>query len=268
MAFWLKSNDRDRCYQPFDGRQAMNRIVYAMLALGLAAAPFHVSAQDKKDRDKILAAMMQKKLKSAHLVLDGVATGDFKTITIGGQELIRLAKSETWQLIESPLYERHSADFIRATEKLVKKAQEKNIDGTALAYVEMTLSCVRCHQYVREHRRDARFDPETNDMLRPRFASLDDRRGRIPMVRSNGKSGVRGVCIQCFEIAAISGNRFVQEVSHEEVDLPAAFPRPGWAFSPADRSNGGAKERPAKADARKIGKRQIPPRRACLGGLW
>ena len=26
---------------------------------------------------------------------------------------------------------------------LVKKAKEKNIDGTALAYVEMTLSCVR-----------------------------------------------------------------------------------------------------------------------------
>ena len=94
-------------------------------------------------------------------MLDGVVTADFKKVANGGEELIRLAKSETWQLIRSPHYETHSANFIRATEKLVKKAQEKNMDGTALAYVEVTLSCVRCHEYVREHRRDARIDLES-----------------------------------------------------------------------------------------------------------
>jgi len=137
----------------------MKRTIYSVTLLTLAIIPFNSSGQDKKkDRDEVLAEMMQKKLKNAHLVLDGVAVGDFKKIGNAGEELIRLAKSETWQLILSPHYERHSADFIRATESLVKKAQEKNMDGTALAYVEMTLSCVRCHQYVREHRRDARLN--------------------------------------------------------------------------------------------------------------
>lgn len=140
----------------------MKRFICAAMALALATIPFNITAQDKREnRDEILAAMMQKKLKSAHLVLDGVAIGDFKKVAHGGEELIRLAKSETWQLIRSPHYERHSADFIRTTDNLVKKAQEKNMDGTALAYVEMTLSCVRCHQYVREHRRDARLDLES-----------------------------------------------------------------------------------------------------------
>jgi hypothetical protein len=137
----------------------MRRILFVAVAFAASLVPFHASGQDKKDRDEILAAMMQKKLKSAHLVLDGVAIADFKKIENGGQELIRLAKSETWQLIRSPHYEAHSADFIRTAEKLVKKAKEKNMDGTALAYVEMTLSCVRCHQYVREHRRDVRLGP-------------------------------------------------------------------------------------------------------------
>ena len=138
----------------------MKRILLPALVLSLAFAPFGVSGQDKKpDRDEILAEMMVKKLKSAHLVLDGVAIADFKKVTHGGEELIRLAKSETWQLIRSPYYERHSKDFLFATEKLVAKAKEKNMDGVALAYVEMTLSCVRCHQYVREHRRDVRFEP-------------------------------------------------------------------------------------------------------------
>jgi hypothetical protein len=87
--------------------------------------------------------------------------------------LIKLAKSETWQLIRSPYYERHSADFIQRTESLVKKAKEKNMDGAALAYVEMTLSCVRCHQYVREHRRDASVPLNMRD-----FASFDNLRSR------------------------------------------------------------------------------------------
>ncbi len=139
----------------------MNRLAGIALMFLMALLPFHASGQDKKrDRDEILAEMMQKKLKSAHLVLNGVALGNFKMMTDGGEELIRLAKSETWQLIRSPYYERHSKDFIRSAENLVKKAKEKNADGAALAYVELTLSCVRCHQYVREGRRDVRFVPQ------------------------------------------------------------------------------------------------------------
>jgi hypothetical protein len=138
----------------------MKRILCGAIVFALAIIPFNVAGQDKKpDRDEILAAMMQKKLKSAHQVLDGVAMGNYKAIANGGEELIKLAKSETWQLIRSPQYERHSGDFVRATEKLVKKAKEKNMDGAALAYVEMTLTCVRCHQFVREHRGEARLIP-------------------------------------------------------------------------------------------------------------
>ncbi|HZZ78416.1 MAG TPA: hypothetical protein VFE62_07845 [Gemmataceae bacterium] len=149
----------------------MRQFVYLIAAGFLATIPFQASGQNKQDRDEILAAMMQKKLKSAHLVLDGVVIADFKKIQTGGDDLIKLAKSETWQLIRSPLYERHSADFVARTENLVKKAKEKNIDGAALAYVEVTLSCVRCHDYVRERRRDARVPGDL-----PKIATLDPRR--------------------------------------------------------------------------------------------
>jgi len=137
----------------------MRRILFPAAVLTLTALSLTASGQDKGNQDPILAAMMKKKLTSAHLVLDGVALGDFKKMANGGEELIGLAKSETWQLIRSPDYEMHSRNFIRAAEKLVKKAKEQNMDGAALAYVEMTLSCVQCHQYVREHRRDVRLDP-------------------------------------------------------------------------------------------------------------
>jgi len=91
----------------------MKRVLCVAAMLALALIPFAVSGQDKKkDRDEILAKFMQKKLISAHLVLDGVVLGDFKKITHGGEELIRLANTETWQLIRSPHYELHSKDFI------------------------------------------------------------------------------------------------------------------------------------------------------------
>jgi hypothetical protein len=41
---------------------------------------------------------------------------------------------------------------------LIEKAREKNLDGAALSYVEMTLSCVKCHKHVREVR-TTRLDP-------------------------------------------------------------------------------------------------------------
>ncbi len=35
---------------------------------------------------------------------------------------------------------------------MAQQAKEKNIDGAALAYVEMTLVCVKCHEHVREQK--------------------------------------------------------------------------------------------------------------------
>jgi cytochrome c556 len=138
----------------------MKRILLAVAVLTMALVPFRGSGQDKPQRDAILAEMMQKKVKSAQLVLEGIATADSKKIANNAEELIRIAKSTTWPLILSPQYDTHHADFVRAAEKLVQKAKDKNTDGAALAYIEMTLSCVRCHQYVRERRRDARLDLE------------------------------------------------------------------------------------------------------------
>ena len=130
----------------------MKRVLCAATILSMSLMPLSVSGQGKKNRDNVVAEMMQKKLTSAQLVLEGVAIGDHKKIERAAEDLMQLAKSTTWQLVRSPRYEMHSNDFIRAAENLVQKARDKNVDGAALAYVEMTLSCVRCHQYVRDLR--------------------------------------------------------------------------------------------------------------------
>ena len=35
---------------------------------------------------------------------------------------------------------------------MIQKAKAKNIDGVTLAYVDMTFTCVKCHQNTREER--------------------------------------------------------------------------------------------------------------------
>jgi hypothetical protein len=70
-------------------------------------------------------------------------------------ELIRIARTAEWLANKSPRYEQFSNEFVRAAETIVSKSKAKNIDGVTLAYFDLTMSCVRCHQYVREVR-DAR----------------------------------------------------------------------------------------------------------------
>ena len=59
------------------------------------------------------------------------------------------SKAVEWHVHKTPQYELRSNEFRRAIDGLIEKAREKNLDGVSLSYVEMTLSCVKCHKYVR-----------------------------------------------------------------------------------------------------------------------
>jgi hypothetical protein len=122
------------------------------LALLLAVPGHDGQAQDPKIRD-----LMHKKLTNSQKILEGIAVQDYDKIRDGADELILISKAAEWRVIKSPQYELHSNDFRASAEALSRMAQGKNLDGAALAYVDMTLSCVKCHKYVREVRM-ARLD--------------------------------------------------------------------------------------------------------------
>ncbi|MCI0379779.1 MAG: hypothetical protein L0215_19420 [Gemmataceae bacterium] len=103
-----------------------------------------------------LGKLMQEKLNSSKLLLEGIALCDFTKIGNSAEKLIQVSKSAEWFVLKTPRYELHSNEFRRAAEVIVQKAKDKNLDGVALAYFDMTMSCIRCHRYVREVR-DARL---------------------------------------------------------------------------------------------------------------
>jgi hypothetical protein len=116
-------------------------IILLALAAGLAG--------EDRDEEKT-KALMRKKLENAQKVLEGVAMRDFSLISKHAEELMLLSQQAEWHVLKTPRYEVCSNEFRRSVEDLIQKAKEKNIDGAALSYVEMTLACVKCHKYVRE----------------------------------------------------------------------------------------------------------------------
>jgi hypothetical protein len=124
-------------------------LVVLALLLGIPTLSGH-GGEPKKDEK--LHELMQRKLAASQKVLEGIALNDFAKIRKQADELIDISKQAEWRVIKTPQYELHSNDFRRTADNLANSAKDKNIDGAALSYVELTLACVKCHKYVRETR--------------------------------------------------------------------------------------------------------------------
>lgn len=95
---------------------------------------------------------MQLKLQHSQKVFEGIVLENYDKIAQNAQELTLLSQAASWQVLQTPEYLQHSSEFRRATEALTKAGREKNLDGAALAYMEVTMKCVNCHKYVRDVR--------------------------------------------------------------------------------------------------------------------
>jgi cytochrome c556 len=132
----------------------MTKILYSALMVLLVLAGFYASAGrgDDVDKPSKTAELMRKKLKCSQGVLEGIALNQFDKIADNADELITISQKAEWVVVKTPQYELFSNQFRRSAESLVKNAKAKNLDGAALDYVDLTMTCVKCHKYVRETR--------------------------------------------------------------------------------------------------------------------
>ncbi|MBY0524552.1 MAG: hypothetical protein K2R98_14200 [Gemmataceae bacterium] len=124
----------------------------SFLASALVAALAIPVLNGHAQEGKAVKALMMRKLENSQKVLEGVALNDFDRVAKHADELITISKATDWKVMKSPQYELYSNEFRRNAETLVQQAKNKNTDGMALAYVELTLNCVKCHKHVREVR--------------------------------------------------------------------------------------------------------------------
>jgi hypothetical protein len=114
--------------------------ITALTMLGLSSL-----SQEPND----LKIFMRAKLTHSQKLIEGLTTENYDELAKHSQELALLSQATNWNVLMTKDYLQHSLEFRRAASALTKAAQEKNLDGATLAYVDMTMKCVRCHQYVR-----------------------------------------------------------------------------------------------------------------------
>jgi hypothetical protein len=66
------------------------------------------------------------------------------------KELSEAAEWEVPTIPNASEYVVFTTEFQRMADEMDKKAKEKNIDGTTLDDLRLTMNCVSCHKYVRQ----------------------------------------------------------------------------------------------------------------------
>lgn len=133
-------------------RRLTLRITLALLLIGcIFLAERGPAKEPPHSQPDEVAIFMQAKLNHANEVLAGLALADFEKIRRGSQQLALASQASSWQVLQSEEYARQSVAFRRACERLGQAASDKNLDAAALTWMEVTMKCVHCHQYLRDN---------------------------------------------------------------------------------------------------------------------
>jgi hypothetical protein len=133
------------------------------LALVLAAGGTSFSVQGEQQGD--IRAFMRQKLEHSQKLLEGLTLEDYGLVAENARALKELSQDTRWRVSPNVNYLRLSAEFQDLADELARKAKEKNLDGMSLAYVRLTLNCVKCHEYTRDNRL-TRLGPPASDTWR------------------------------------------------------------------------------------------------------
>ena len=95
-----------------------------------------------------LKQLMRQKLVQSEKLLEAVVTSNWAELARRSRTLEELTNEPAWMALKTPEYVRQSSAFMEAAHDLMDAADRRDQEATPVAYLSLTLSCVRCHQYV------------------------------------------------------------------------------------------------------------------------
>ena len=119
-----------------------------LFALVVGGASLRVQGEQSGD----LKRFMRQKLEHSQKVLEGLTLENYALVADNARALKELSEDARWRVSPNINYLRLSAEFQDLAQEVTEKAKQKNLDGATLAYVRMTVNCVKCHEYTRENR--------------------------------------------------------------------------------------------------------------------
>jgi hypothetical protein len=114
-------------------------------------SPLASHAEEKqKDAKQQASVWMKTKTEFSKNILVGLTEADFAKVEANAKALNAANYLEILFRPSSPEYTQQIALFITANQELIRQAKGKNVYGATLAYNQMTVSCVQCHQVIRD----------------------------------------------------------------------------------------------------------------------
>lgn len=128
-------------------------VIAALVAVIVVAVEARRSAAEPAQRSR--AEFMRKKLELSKNLLEGLTLENFALIEQNARDLRKLSLASDWEVKTIPNvtdYLHYTTEFRRYCDDLGRKARDRNLDGATVSFTQLTLNCVRCHQFVREGR--------------------------------------------------------------------------------------------------------------------
>lgn len=128
-------------------RRSPTRLVAAgvLIVAGLGASESREPVTQPSAQDAS-REIMWTKLDLAHNVLDALAVRDFEAMEAYAEDLEMLGTAGFVYILDTEEYRGHAQSFRNAARALRRAAQAGNAEAGALAYMDLTLRCIRCHR--------------------------------------------------------------------------------------------------------------------------
>lgn len=113
------------------------------------AAKDEGSVEKKDEPGSALEKFMRQKLHASNEILEGLCTEDMQMVSDGAVTLMKMGTEERWRVSNDMLYRRYSREFNNAVEELQTAADDIDMNGASMAWVNVTMKCLKCHEWVR-----------------------------------------------------------------------------------------------------------------------
>lgn len=121
-----------------------------LLAPLIVATLFAGTRSTYTQKEAAVKEAMRQKVAYSQQVLVGITLENYGLIANNAKKLVELGNKTNWYSRQVPEYELFLNEFRRRAQEVMEAGQQKNLDAASLAYVQMTLSCVNCHKFVRK----------------------------------------------------------------------------------------------------------------------
>jgi hypothetical protein len=121
-----------------------------LLAPLIVATLFAGTRSTYTQKEAAVKEAMRQKVAYSQQVLVGITLENYGLIANNAKKLVELSNKTNWYSRQVPEYELFLNEFRRRAQEVMEAGQQKNLDAASLAYVQMTLSCVNCHKFVRK----------------------------------------------------------------------------------------------------------------------